>query len=103
LFKERRIYLAQEGGFFSKANIGKWTDFYDLASLDSLLGMEGNDFEKLNFGDNSHNIKGAIDKGMGDLQNSNVSEVVISIKINGQWVNVPLPWKLEGKVFPISP
>jgi len=74
-----------------------------LASLDSLLGMEGNDFEKLNFGDNSHNIKGAIDKGMGDLQNSNVSEVVISIKINGQWVNVSLPWKLQGKVFVISP
>ena len=89
------LVLAQEGGYYRAIR--------NEPSLDSLLGMEGNDFEKLNFGDNSHNIKGAIDKGMGDLQNSNVSEVVISIKINGQWVNVPLPWKLEGKVFPISP
>jgi hypothetical protein len=95
------ITLAQEGGHFAKANFHN--DAYDISSLDSLLGMEGNDFEKLHFGDNSHNIKGAIDKGIGDLQNSNVSEVVISIKINGQWVNVSLPWKLQGKVFVISP
>jgi hypothetical protein len=47
LFKERRIYLAQEGGYFSKTNIGKWTDFYDPASLDSLLGMEGNRVKKV--------------------------------------------------------
>jgi hypothetical protein len=43
LFKQRILTLAQEGGYFSKTNIGKWTDFYDPASLDSLLGMEGND------------------------------------------------------------
>jgi hypothetical protein len=85
------------------SNLSLMQQAANLSSADSLLGMEGNNFEKLNFGDNSHNIKGAIDKGMGDLQNSNVSEVVISIKINGQWVNVSLPWKLQGKVFVISP
>jgi hypothetical protein len=46
LFKQRILTLAQEGGYFSKTNIGKWTDFYDPASLDSLLGMEGNDVKR---------------------------------------------------------
>ena len=35
------ITLAQEGGHFAKANFHN--DAYDISSLDSLLGMEGND------------------------------------------------------------
>jgi len=48
LFKQRVLILAQEGGLFTKASIGGWSNFFkNPASLDSLLGMEGNDIRKM--------------------------------------------------------
>jgi hypothetical protein len=41
------ITLAQEGGHFAKANFHN--DAYDISSLDSLLGMEGNDVRNIDY------------------------------------------------------
>jgi len=98
LFKERRIYLAQEGGFFSKANIGKWTDFYDPSSLDSLLGMEGNDV-KTQLWEQSNgayaNISGAL--GYLDQLNSNKKIIETTSFLES------LPPDLQKLVLPLSP
>jgi hypothetical protein len=65
------ITLAQEGGHFAKANFHN--DAYDISSLDSLLGMEGNDVSKLPYW--SHDIE----VRLGEVgTNSNIIEVILS-------------------------
>ena len=96
LFKQRILTLAQEGGYFSKTNIGKWTDFYDPASLDSLLGMEGNDVRKMEKIPGTTNLKVNVDNGLLNLsETQNLLET--------QAFNTPIPFTLEQFVLVISP
>jgi hypothetical protein len=100
LFKQRILTLAQEGGFFSKANIGKWTDFYAPSSLDSLLGMEGNDFERISYGNGAYTL-GIIQGNWNYMEENNLTIDEILIAVDD--TNVPLPQELQGKVFVLSP
>ena len=98
LFKQRILTLAQEGGFFSKANIGKWTDFYDPSSLDSLLGMEGNDVRKM------EEIPGSVDIARnteGYLEQLSENNRLIEALIQAGYL--PLPFTLQQFVLVISP
>jgi hypothetical protein len=99
LFKERRIYLAQEGGYFSKTNIGKWTDFYDPASLDSLLGMEGKD-ENDGYGKLGYNIGYVVGNRFSLLSSSNT---IIETNPLVHPALIQELIKFQGKVFVISP
>jgi len=106
LFKQRILTLAQEGGYFSKTNIGKWTDFYDPSSLDSLLGMEGNDVNNVRVysadGNGTYKLETALAIGYDLLKSSNVAEVVVYDQ-NGNIVPFYLDSNLQQCVLVISP
>ena len=98
LFAERRIYLAQEGGYFSRANIGRWADFYNPSSLDSLLGTKGNDVRRMEKVPGSVNIARNTEGYLEQLsENNRLIEALI------QAGSLPLPFTLQQFVLAISP
>jgi len=107
LFKQRVLILAQEGGYFSKDDIGNWSDFFkNPASLDSLLGMEGNDVNNVRVysadGNGTYKLETALAIGYELLKSSNVAEVVVYDQ-NGNIVPFYLDSNLQQCVLVISP
>jgi hypothetical protein len=98
LFKQRILTLAQEGGYFSKTNIGKWTDFYNPSSLDSLLGMEGNDV-KTQLWEQSNGGYANISGNLGYLEQLNEKNKLLETAA----MRYMLPPALEKLVLVISP
>jgi hypothetical protein len=98
LFGQRIITLAQADGYFSRANIGRWADFYDPSSLDSLLGMEGNDVRRMEKVPGSVNIARNTEGYLEQLsENNRLIEALI------QAGSLPLPFTLQQFVLAISP
>jgi hypothetical protein len=95
LFKNRVVILAQEGGFFAKLNLGGGRDFFDPSSLDSLLGMEGNDVRKMN------EIKGYahLPSALTYIDELNSSNKLLET----QAYDVPLAYTLQQLALVISP
>jgi len=100
LFGQRIITLAQADGYFSRANIGRWADFYDPSSLDSLLGMEGNDVMGENGIPRFHSIYNNAIYGNGPSEPPLSEKLpLIEFTLNGG----PLPPELQEAVLVISP
>ena len=98
------ITLAQEGGHFAKANFHN--DAYDPSSLDSLLGMEGNDVNNVRVysadGNGTYKLETAFAVGYDLLKSSNIAEVVVYDQ-NGNIVPFYFDSDLQQFVFVISP
>ncbi len=100
LFGQRIITIAQDGGHFSKINSGGWKMYGDPSSLDSLLGMEGNDV----MGENGISYFPAIYNNViygGGENEPPLSEALPLIEwdLKGD----PLPPELQGVVLVINP
>ena len=98
LFKNRVVILAQEGGFFAKLNLGGGRDFFDPSSLDSLLGMEGNDV-KTQLWEQSNGGYANISGNLGYLEQLNEKNKLLETAA----MRYMLPPALEKLVLVISP
>jgi hypothetical protein len=86
------VVIAAENGYLEKS---PWGNFPGRPSLDSLLGMEGNDVSKLPYW--SHDIE----VRLGEVgTNSNIIEVILS---SPEYPGDPLPPNVEQFVLPLSP
>jgi hypothetical protein len=86
------VVIATENGYLEKS---PWGNFPGRPSLDSLLGMEGNDVSKLPYW--SHDIE----VRLGEVgTNSNIIEVIL---FSPEYPGDPLPPNVEQFVLPLSP
>jgi hypothetical protein len=87
------VVIATENGYLEKS---PWGNFPGRPSLDSLLGMEGNDVRKMEKIPGTTNLKVNVDNGLLNLsETQNLLET--------QAFNTPIPFTLQQFVLVISP
>jgi hypothetical protein len=87
-----RVVIATENGYLEKS---PWGNFPGRPSLDSLLGMEGNDVRKM------EKIPGSVNLSLDLTYLNDLSKT--NNLLETQAYTIPLPFTLEQFVFVISP
>ena len=96
------ITIAQEGGHFEKAKYQN--DAYDISSLDSLLGMEGEGMENLTYANGIYNFSGAIESGFSRVNDTQtVKEIPIAMDENSTRIYFPIPEGNQSRVYVAAP
>jgi hypothetical protein len=86
------------------ANLSLMQQAANLASADSLLGMEGKGMENLTYANGIYNFGGAIESGFSGVNDTQtIKEIPIAMDENGARIYFPIPEGNQSRVYVVAP